>query len=231
MKNKYSYIGIAFIVLLFGTYVARNFKYHANTKSTSLKNVKPNNLPDASGLSYLVINNEARKMPEFTFTDQNNQIISNIDYSNKVFVAEFFFTTCPSICPIMNRNMLLLEEEFGERDDFGIASFTINPSVDTPLKLKEYAESYGVTSLNWHFLTGDREAIYEMANKGLNIFAGINPEVAGGFEHQGYFALVDRNGYLRSRTDKFGNPKIFYQGTETEEVELLKEDIDLLLNE
>ncbi|ANW95098.1 photosynthetic protein synthase II [Wenyingzhuangia fucanilytica] len=231
MKNKYSYIGIAFIVLLFGTYVARNFKYHANTKSTSLKNIKPNNLPDASGLSYLVINNEARKMPEFTFTDQNNQIISNIDYSNKVFVAEFFFTTCPSICPIMNRNMLLLEEEFGERDDFGIASFTINPSVDTPLKLKEYAESYGVTSLNWHFLTGDREAIYEMANKGLNIFAGINPEVAGGFEHQGYFALVDRNGYLRSRTDKFGNPKIFYQGTETEEVELLKEDIDLLLNE
>lgn len=231
MKNKYSYIGVAFIVLLFGIFVVRNYKYHSNPKSTSLKYTKPNGLPNESGLAYLVISDEARKMPEFSFTDQNNQLISNIDYKDKVFVVEFFFTSCPSICPIMNRNMLTIEEEFGKRDDFGIASFTINPSYDTPMVLKEYAENYGVTSLNWHFLTGDRDTIYEMANKGLNIFARLNPEVEGGFEHQGFFALVDKNGYLRSRTDQYGNPKIFYQGTETEEVTLLKEDIDLLLNE
>ena len=231
MKNKYSYIGVVFIILLFGIFVVRNFKHHSNPKSTSLKYTKPKGLPNKSGLAYLVINDEARKMPEFSFTDQNNQLISNIDYKGKVFVVEFFFTSCPTICPIMNRNMLTIEEEFGKRDDFGIASFTINPSYDTPMVLKEYAENYGVTSLNWHFLTGDRDTIYEMANKGLNIFAGLNPEVEGGFEHQGFFALVDKNGYLRSRTDQYGNPKIFYQGTETEEVALLKEDIDLLLNE
>lgn len=135
-------------------------------------------------------------MPEFTFRNQDSLLISNADYKNKVYVAEFFFTTCPSICPIMNRNMLKLEKEFGENQDFGIASFTIDPEHDTPMVLKEYAEEYGVTSLNWHMLTGDKDAVYELSNKGLNIFAEINPDVAGGFEHQGYFALIDKKDLL-----------------------------------
>lgn len=231
MKNKkYSYIGFAFIVLLFGVFVVRNYKHHMKPRNTRLNHIVEK-LPDASGLTYFVINNKARKMPNFTFTNQNNQTISNIDYEGKIYVVEFFFTTCPSICPVMNRNMLSIEKEFGNRTDFGIASFTINPSVDTPLKLKKYAEDYGVTSLNWHFLTGDRDRVFEIANKGLNIFAGINPEVSGGFEHQGFFALVDKKGYLRSRKDKYGNPKIFYQGIEKEEVQLLIEDINLLYKE
>ncbi len=231
MKNKpFSYIGIAFIVLVFGAFVVRNYKHHMNPRNTRL-NKAVEKLPETSGLTYFKIDRKNRKMPSFTFTDQNNQTISNIDYEGKVFVAEFFFTTCPSICPIMNRNMMKVEKVYGDRSDFGIASFTINPSVDTPIKLKEYAENYGVTSLNWHFLTGDRATIFEMANKGLNIFAGINPEVAGGFEHQGFFALVDKNGYLRSRKDAYGNPKIFYQGIDEKEVAMLIEDIQLLLNE
>ncbi|NJB82954.1 SCO family protein [Wenyingzhuangia aestuarii] len=231
MKNKkYSYVGICFIILLFGVFVVRNYKHHSTPRDSRLNHVKKE-LPNSSGLSYLVIDRKERKMPEFNLTDQNNQTVSNIDYEGKVFVVEFFFTTCPSICPIMNRNMLKVEEKFGDRNDFGIASVTINPSVDTPIKLKKYAENYGVTSLNWHFLTGDRDTIFEIANKGLNIFAGLNPEVEGGFEHQGFFALVDKNGYLRSRKDNHGNPKIFYQGIEEEEVALLIEDIKLLLEE
>ncbi|MGY5352489.1 SCO family protein [Wenyingzhuangia sp. IMCC45533] len=231
MKNKpFSYIGIAFIILLFGVFVVRNYKHHMSPRNTRLNHVAEK-LPASSGLEYLVINNKAKKMPEFNFTNQNNQMISNIDYKGKVFVVEFFFTTCPTICPVMNKNMLTLEKDYGHRDDFGIASFTINPSIDTPIKLKKYAEDYGVTSLNWHFLTGDREVLHQMANKGLNIFAGINPNVAGGFEHQGFFALVDKNGYLRSRKDPYGNPKIFYQGLDIKEVDLLREDIKLLLEE
>lgn len=231
MKNKpYSYVGIAFVILVFGIFVVRNFKHHATPKNTRLNHVNVE-LPNASGLSYIVLNHKERKMPNFAFTNQNNQTITNVDYDEKVFVVEFFFTTCPSICPIMTKNMMLLEKAYGMRNDFGIASFTINPGIDTPIKLKKYAEDYGVTSLNWHFLTGDRDAIFEMANKGLNIFAGINPEVAGGFEHQGFFALVDKNGYLRCRKDKYGNPKIFYQGIDLKEVEMLKQDIQLLLNE
>ncbi|MDO6736236.1 SCO family protein [Wenyingzhuangia sp. 2_MG-2023] len=228
MKNKYSYVGIALIVLLFGAFVVRNYKHHLEPRNRTTQEQKEEEL-NPSGLTYFEIDHKARKMPDFVFTDQNNQTISNVDYNGKVFVVEFFFTTCPSICPIMNRNMLTIEKEFGKRDDFGIASFTINPTVDTPIKLKEYAENYGVTSLNWHFLTGDRETIYEMANKGLNIFAELNPEVEGGFEHQGFFALVDKNGFLRSRKDPYGNPKIYYQGTDEKEVALLIEDIQLLL--
>ena len=89
-------------------------------------------------------------------------------------------------------------------------------------------------SQNWHFLTGNIENIYDLANKGFNIFAGINPAVAGGFEHQGYFALVDKNGYLRSRTDQFGNPIVYYLGISEDEIEvqgtdMLLEDVRKLL--
>ncbi|WP_010137121.1 SCO family protein [Ochrovirga pacifica] len=228
MKSKYSYIGIVFVILLFGIYVVRNYKHHIEPRDRVTQQQKEEEV-NPSGLMYFEVNNVTRKMPDFVFTDQNNQTISNADYAGKVYVAEFFFTSCPSICPIMNQNMLKIEKVFGDRTDFGIASFTIDPTTDTPIKLKEYAERYGVTSLNWHFLTGDQDQLFEMANKGLNIFAGINPDVAGGFEHQGFFALVDKNGFLRSRKDTHGNPKIFYQGTEEAEVQMLIEDIQLLL--
>lgn len=131
--------------------------------------------------------------------------------------------------------MKILENQFGDRDDFGIASITIDPENDTPFELKKYAEIYEVFSPNWHFLTGDRSSIYELANSGFNIFAEINPAVAGGFEHQGYFALVDQNGYLRSRRDDYGNPIVYYLGidnddSEVQDVELLQHDIQILLN-
>ncbi len=129
----------------------------------------------AEPLSYIVLNGEAKKVPDFTFLNQDSLIISNEDYSKKVYVAEFFFTSCPSICPIMNKNMKRIEERFGDRIDFGIASFTIDPERDTPSVLKTYAEDYGVFSQNWHFLTGEKEALYTLANKGFNIFAEVNP--------------------------------------------------------
>jgi len=130
--------------------------------------------------------------------------------------------------------MKRLENAFGNSDDFGIASFTIDPEKDTPKQLKKYAENLDVFSQNWHFLTGNIDNIYDLANKGFNIFAGINSAVAGGFEHQGYFALVDKNGYLRSRTDQFGNPIVYYLGIPEDEIEvqgtdMLLEDVRKLL--
>jgi protein SCO1 len=100
----------------------------------------------------------------------------------------------------------------GEKE-FGIASFTIDPAYDTPEVLKEYALNYGVTNPNWHFLTGDREKVYEMANTGFGIFADEDETVPGGFAHSGLFALIDKEGYVRSRADKFGNPIIYYRGS------------------
>ena len=115
--------------------------------------------------------------------------------------------------------MKILYDQFGDRSDFGIASFTIDPEHDTPSTLKKYAEGYIDKSSSWNFLTTKRQTIYDLANTGFNIFASINPAVAGGFEHQGYFALIDKNGYIRSRQDDFGNPIVYYMGIDQEEVE------------
>ena len=136
----------------------------------------------------------------------------------------------------MNKNMKRIENRFGKRQDFGIASFSIDPIKDTPSVLKEYAETYDVFSQNWHFLTGEKDKIYNLANEGFNIFASVNPRVAGGFEHQGYFALIDKNGFIRCRSDQFGNPIVYYMGideqdVEIQEVDLLIDDIEKLLKE
>ena len=142
----------------------------------------------------------------------------------------------------MTRNLLSLQEEFADEADFGIASITINPRYDTPSVLKAYAESYGIRDMDWHLLTGDRERIYDLANAGFNIFAAEMPEVPGGFEHSGMFALVDREGFIRSRKDSFGNPIVYYRGAipesqpegaegESQQITILKEDIRKLLRE
>ncbi len=229
MKNK-SYIGISFVILIFGIYAIPKIIDRINNDGVS-EETRMNKIADGA-MSYLEIDGKAKKIPNFTFINQDSLTITNADYKDKVYVVEFFFTTCPSICPIMNRNMLKLEKEFGKRDDFGIASFTIDPKHDTPIVLKKYAEEYGVTSLNWHMLTNeDHEKVFELSNNGLNIFAEINPEVDGGFEHQGFFALVDKDGYLRSRKDEYGNPIVYYSGIEDDQIALLKADIIKLLEE
>lgn len=228
--RRYSYIAVAFIVLVFGIiFIPRIIERFQQANF-----VDSNRLSAPLPLSFIELDGEKKRVPDFVFTNQDGRLISNEDYLGKVYVIEFFFTTCPTICPIMNANMKRLEEAFGNRDDFGIASFTIDPDKDTPEQLKRYAENMGVFSQNWHFLTGDASTIYELANTGFNIFAGINPNVAGGFEHQGYFALVDQNGYLRSRTDRFGNPIVYYLGIPESELEIqgtdmLLEDVQKLL--
>jgi len=223
--RRYSYIAVAFIVLVFGIiFVPRIIDRFQQSNL-----VDNNRLSASAALSFIKLNGEAKRVPDFVFTNQDGRLISNEDYLGKVYVIEFFFTTCPTICPIMNANMKRLEEAFGNRDDFGIASFTIDPEKDTPEQLKRYAENLGVFSQNWHFLTGDADTIYSLANSGFNIFAGINPNIAGGFEHQGYFALVDQNGYLRSRKDSFGNPIVYYLGLTESELDI--QGTDMLLKD
>jgi protein SCO1/2 len=208
MKNK-SYIGISFIVLLFGIWAVP--KIVAKLQKSDLVEIGP--------------------VPSFELTDQNGKKISDKDYLGKVYVVEFFFTTCPTICPKMNQNMLLLQKEFYGNPEFGIASITINPEYDTPQVLKEHAELLGVKHYNWHFLTGDKDYIYSLAQKGLNLYAGENKNVAGGFEHSGLFALIDKEGKIRCRKDKFGNPILYYDGLEDSGVQAIKEDIKKLLEE
>ena len=208
MKNK-SYIGISFIVLIFGIWAVP--KIVAKFQKSDLVEIGP--------------------VPTFKLTNQDNKSISDKDYLGKVYVVEFFFSTCPTICPKMNQSMLQLQEEFYGNPNFGLASITIDPAKDTPQVLKEHANLLGVKHYNWHFLTGDKEYIYSLANKGFNLYAGENNKVAGGFEHSGLFALIDKDGKIRCRKDAQGNPILYYDGLEASGVEAIKEDIKKLLDE
>jgi protein SCO1/2 len=224
MKDK-SYIGISFIVLVFGIWVV----YVMRDRIQGGDVVRGKSLDHVSGMRSDLV--KIGKAPEFSLTDQNGKTITHADYAGKVYVLEFFFSTCPTICPKMNANMLDIEKEFFGSPNFGIASITINPEYDTPQVLKAHAEALGVKSSSWHFLTGDGDYIMNLANKGFNLYAGQNKNVAGGFEHSGFFALIDKNGNIRSRKDTYGNPIVYYDGIEKDGVRQLVQDIKLLLNE
>lgn len=246
-KANYSYVGIAFIILVFGIIfipkiISRISNDDITRDESRSENVSTNIKGNKSDLAYLKIGEEPKKIPEFSFIDHNGNIITNEDYLGKVYVVEFFFTTCPTICPIMNRNLVNVQNHFKDFENFGVASFTINPEVDTPEVLKAYAKAYGITNPNWHLMTGSEDAIYKLANEGFNLYTAKDETVEGGFEHSGNFALIDKEGYIRSRRDNFGNPLIFYNGLISEaegaddegipqEITILKEDIAKLLKE
>ncbi|MFA9190856.1 SCO family protein [Flavobacterium sp. FZUC8N2.13] len=226
-KNK-SYIGISFIILIFGIYavpkIISRIQNSDVVKADRLDKVSSSS--DAEG-SLVKIG----PAPKFELTNQDNKIINNDSYKGKVYVLEFFFTTCPSICPKMNQSMLVLEKKFFGNPNFGIVTITIDPKHDTPEVLKAHAKLLGVKSSNWNFLTGDRQAIFDLANKGFNLYAGENSKVSGGFEHSGMFALIDKNGNIRCRKDEFGNPILYYDGLEKAGVRDIQQDISILLAE
>lgn len=243
-KTNYSYVGITFILLVFGIIFVPRIVERLSSTDVIREESRSQHIglqrQDQKALSFILMNGEKRKVPDFTFINQRGETVSNKDYLGKVYVLEFFFSTCPTICPIMNRNLVTIQNQFPERQDFGIASITINPSYDTPEVLQSYADNYGVVNPNWHFLTGDKQAIYELANVGFNLFVAEDQEAVGGFEHSGNFALIDKAGYIRSRLDDFGNPKIYYYGLnadpedetgQKEEISILIQDIHKLLNE
>lgn len=241
MKNNYTYVWVSFVILIFGIIFIPKIIDRVEKGTVVQRDRMSIDNNNTGALSYIVLNGVKRKVPEFAFINQDSLLITNDDYKGKVYVVEFFFTSCPTICPIMNENLVQIQNQFKEFENFGVASFTINPEYDTPRVLKEYAEKYGITNLNWNLMTGDADAIYELANSGFNIFASQVPNAPGGFEHAGMFALVDKNGFIRSRVDAFGNPIIYYRGAileadsendqgEKEQIKILKEDIEKLLD-
>lgn len=226
-KNK-SYIGISFVILIFGIYavpkIVNRIKNGEVVKGNRLDNVS---LKDSKDTKLLTIG----PAPKFELTNQDNVKISNETYKGKVYVLEFFFTTCPSICPKMNMSMLEIEKTFFGNPNFGIVSITIDPGHDTPQVLKDHAKLLGVKSSTWNFLTGDKATIMDLSNKGFNLYAGENAKVSGGFEHSGLFALIDKDGNIRCRKDEFGNPNIYYDGLDKKGVRDIQQDIKILLAE
>ena len=245
MINKRNILIIILFIVFGLVFVPRVIKRVKNndisrseSRSLKLDNFEKNIKP----LPYLLMNNERKKVPEFNFFNQNGELVSNNDYIGKVYIVEFFFTTCTTICPVMNTNLIHIQNSFTKFSDFGIASFSINPEYDTVDILNQYANENGIVNSNWNLMTGNRSEIYKLANDGFNLYTASSSDFIDGFEHSGYFALIDKQGFIRCRNDEFGNPKIYYKGSvnymdkldsngEAEEITILKEDLLKLLNE
>lgn len=186
---------------------------------------------------------EVMPVPEFAFVNQNNQVITNQDMLGKVYVVEFFFTNCPSICPVMNRNLKEVEASVNH-PDFGVVAITIDPKRDSVETLQRYKRQMDIQNDNWHFLTGNKDEIYALSER-FNIYVG-EASASDGIEHSGKMALVDKNGMIRSRFGKNKLPILYYSGLNYDqpengkeslngqfhpEIDWLKEDVLKLINE
>ncbi|RED99430.1 SCO family protein [Marinoscillum furvescens] len=152
---------------------------------------------------------------EFEFVNQDSSIVNNTTFANKVYVADFFFTSCPTICPVMKKQMLRVYEKYNDNPNFAILSHSIDPEHDTVALLNDFAQRLGVTSDTWHFVTGDKDEIYDIGEKSYMVVANEDPNAPGGFIHSGAFILVDQKGRIRG----------VYDGTVPEQVDILINDI------
>ena len=170
------------------------------------------------GMSYFKNNLfTVMKVPDFELTNQNNKKITNKDMLGKVYLVEFFFSTCPTICPVMNTNMRAIEDEIND-PNFGIISISIDPQNDTPEILKQHAQRIGVKSPNWHFLTGNRAYIGKLADE-FDIYVGNQEDESENLNHSGMIALVDKEGNIRCRFDANNKPILYYSGLNYEDKE------------
>ena len=229
MKAKY--IGLFAVILIFGIiFIPKIHNRIVNntivdtTRMSTAKSQEADVVADTSELLLTL-----QEVPPFDFINQDNEGVTNEFYRGKVYVVEFFFSSCTTICPIMNRNMLQVSQEFANQENFGIASISIDPSFDTPKVLKEYATTYNATHPNWNFLTGNQQIIHKLSNEGFKLFAAQDKDDIDGFSHSGLFALIDQNGVVRSRKDTHGNPLFYYNGLEQEGIDMLIQDIKKLL--
>jgi protein SCO1 len=155
-------------------------------------------------------------IPDFSFVNQYGDSVTNKSLDGKIYVADFFFTTCPSICPIMHRNMLTVYNEFKNTPDVNIISFTIDPKHDTVAVLKAYADKLGIAGNSWLLLQGKKEMTYQLSKSFL--VTTPKDDVKEKFIHDGYFILVDKQKRVRG----------MYDGTDPKKVEQLIADIKIL---
>lgn len=160
------------------------------------------------------------RIPSFSFLNQDSVLLTEKAFDNKVYVANFFFTHCPSICPTMQRNLLKVYEKYKGDDRISFLSHSIDFKFDSPRVLKAYAQKLGVTNAQWQFVTGSKKDIYGIADQYL-VYTKEDASVPGGYDHQGYLVLVDKDKHIRGA----------YDGTNDEQVAQLFTDLEILLQE
>lgn len=209
-KNKTALFLLGFFILLsavFMTYFYKNYKEQPKS-------------------SLLILGNEGHKVRDFSFVNQEGDTITKTDVAGKIYVVEYFFTTCKGICPRMNENMTKVYEAFRGNDDVKILSHTVDPEKDTVGAMKAYSLRFDADPEQWMFLTGDKKQLYEMARDSYLINAGDTSvvDIQDDFIHTNVFVLVDGDGRIRGH-------KTAYDGTDAGSVNQLIGDIKVLLTE
>lgn len=169
----------------------------------------------------VVIDTVYQTIPPFSYLNQDSVTITDKDFDGKIYVADFFFTSCTSICPVMHRNMLEVYKKYKNNPDVKLLSHSIDIKYDLPSRLKTYATKLGVEGNQWEFVHGSRDSIFNIAAKSYLVSAFEDSSDPQGLVHQGWFILVDTKKHLRGA----------YDGTKEDQVKQLMEDMDKLLRE
>ena len=214
--NRYKYL--IFFIIIFTISGVSMFKY-VLTPEKKLPIYSPSMVSSELVEEELLHVKKYHKISDFNLLNQNGIEVSHNNYDNKIYVADFFFTTCPSICPIMTGNMVYLQNEI-KNDEIMFASFSVTPEIDSVEVLKKYALEKGVNDKRWNLMTGDRKEIYNLARKSYLVVKD-NPE-AGSHDmiHTENFVLVDKERRIRG----------FYDGTNIEDMSKIISDIKILLD-
>ncbi len=218
-KNKKLNSSLLFLLIFSVLMIAIIFQFSNKTRKLPIYNpvdVNPR-LVDSSVRN----RSHGHKIADFHLINQEGKIITQKDYKNKIYVADFFFTRCTTICPIMSTNMASIQETFKADSDIMFLSMSVTPKIDSIPVLKQYAKKKGAILNKWHITTGDKKHIYDLARKS---FMAVLDEGDGGeqdFIHTEQFILIDKKQQIRG----------FYDGTDPKDIEILKKDILVLKKE
>jgi len=182
-----------------------------------------------------IIGEEGHKIPDFSFINQDNETVINDSLNGNIYISNFFFTSCPTICPVMTKNMAYVQSKLSVYPNIKFLSHTVDPINDTPERMLEYinnlkSKNVNISLSNWDFVTGNKDEIYEIAN---SYFVNVSPDslAPGGFLHSEYFVLIDKEGRVRSGIDQNNNVVGVYDGTNDVQMKDLINDVKVLLAE
>ena len=213
--KRYGLLIVFFIV--FSVVAISSFNY-VQTQEKKLPIYSPSMVSDELVEEDLRYVKKYHRIGDFSLLNQNGNNVTQEDYKNKIYVADFFFTTCPDICPIMTGNMLYLQENLKDTNVM-LASFSVTPKIDTVEVLKEYSTLKGVDDSKWNLMTGDKKQIYDLARKSYLVAKAIPDGKNHGMIHTENFVLVDRDKRIRG----------YYDGTNIEDMDKLLDDIQILI--
>ena len=216
---------IIFILVILIICVAISFTMFRKNTKKPLPIINPTDLKKELVDPEFLAVGQGHTIGNFSFTNQDRITITEKEIDNKVFVAEYFFSTCKSICPIMNQQMQRIQKTYKGNKSVKILSFTVDPETDNSETLKTYAVQHAYEKGQWHFLTGSKSSLYSLARKSFFVLKPAEAtnlgDAGSDFIHTNNFVLVDKKKRIRG----------YYDGTNPEEITELIQDIELLLNE